>query len=360
MNKYIALCLLLMICRIAYSQSLDPTDLDNLQIKTLSSLEKITDDLYVLDYRADYYFSEFLTRGIGNFSILDFIEKYLDTIPRSSIWSCSAFMAKNDKDIIVGRNFDWQNIPGLILYTTPKNGHKSISLVPVDLLLNKNAKTVFDNRKLLWAPYFPVDGMNNKGLFVAELAVEGEKVYNENKITLASLHLIRLLLDYASSLDEALVLLNNYNNEASYRSHFFIADSSGRSAVVEYTDNMIVITRNKKTWQVVTNTMVYKKSENSLRNVCNRYKAMSQYFASNNGSVSTSDALNVLRNVSIEGEYSSQYNMYSSTQWSVSYNLNKRYIDIVSERDYDNIYHFELDSTINRNQKFGDPETQYK
>lgn len=342
MSKYFILFLISIICKSVLGQNLQFTELDSFQVKTLSSLEKITDDLYIMDYKADYYFSEYKTRGIGDLSMMDFIEKYLDSIPKSNIWSCSAFMATHEKDIIVGRNFDWENIPGLILFTAPENGHKSISLVPIDLLLNKNAKTIFDNKKLLWTPYFPVDGMNNRGLVVIELAVEGEKVYNENKITMASLHLIRLLLDYASNLDEALVLLNNYNNEASYRSHFFIADSSGSSAIVEYLDNKIVITRNRKPWQTATNTMVNKKSEKRLRKSCNRYNAMSQYLSSNNGSLSTMEAFNILRNVSIEGAYSSQFDIYSSTQWSVLYNLDKRNIDVVFRRNYDNVYHYEL------------------
>ncbi|MBE9509628.1 MAG: linear amide C-N hydrolase [Bacteroidetes bacterium] len=342
MSKYFKLFLLFIICKSVYGQNLQFTELDSLQLKTLSSLEKITDDMYIMDYKADYFFSEYKTRGIGGLSMMDFIEKYLDSIPKSNLWSCSAFMASQKKDIIVGRNFDWENIPGLILFTAPENGYKSISLVPVDLLLNNNAKTIFDNKKLLWAPYFPVDGMNNKGLVVIELAVEGEKVYNENKITMASLHLIRLLLDYASNLDEALILLNNFNNEASYRSHFFITDSSGSSAIVEYLDNKIVFTRNRKSWQAVTNTMVNNKSEKQLRKICNRYFTMSQYLSSNNGSISTMEAFNLLRNISIEGAYSSQFNIYSSTQWSVLYNLDKRSIDVVSRRNYDNVYHYEL------------------
>ncbi|MCK4344017.1 MAG: hypothetical protein KAX05_01935, partial [Bacteroidales bacterium] len=103
-----------------------------------------------------------------------------------------------------------------------------------------------------------------------------------------------------------------------------------------------VITRNRKPWQTATNTMVNKKSEKRLRKSCNRYNAMSQYLSSNNGSLSTMEAFNILRNVSIEGAYSSQFDIYSSTQWSVLYNLDKRNIDVVFRRNYDNVYHYEL------------------
>lgn len=344
MYRYFALLLLLVICRIGCSQSLDLADLDSLQLKTLASLEKINDDLYTMDYKANYFFSEYKAKGIGNLSIIEFIEKYLDSIPNNKLWLCSAFMAVNDKDIIVGRNFDWETIPGLVLFTDPPNCYKSISLVPIDLMLNRNAKTVFDNAKLLWAPYFPVDGMNDKGLVVIELAVDGDVVHENNKITMASLHLIRLLLDYASNLDEAIELLNNYNNEASYRCHFFIADASGSSAIVEYFDNKIVATKNRNTWQVVTNKMVYKKSERELRKICDRYYTLSKYLSTNNGSISIGEAFNLLKSVSIENSYSSQFDIFSSTQWSVLYNLDKRSINIVSQRNYEKIYHFEFDN----------------
>jgi len=342
MVKYLILSLLLIVCEKVHGQNLRFPELDSLQVETLSSLEKLTDELYVMDYKAEYHFSEYMTRGIGNLSDTEFFEKSLDTIPSRYFRLCTAFMARNDKDILVGRNFDWEDIPGLILFTAPVNGYKSISLVPIDLMLNINARTDLDNKKLLWAPYFPVDGINDRGLVVIELAVEGEEVYDENKITMVSLHLIRLLLDYASNLDEALALLDNFNNVTSHRCHFFIADSSGNSAIVEYLDNKIVVTRNRKSWQAVTNTMVYKKSEKQLRKACNRYKVVSQYLSSNNGLLSTAEAINLLKKVSAKGSYTSQFDLYSSTQWSVVYDLKKRSIDVVSRLNFDTIYHYEL------------------
>ena len=342
MVKYLILSLLLIVCEKVHGQNLQFTELDSLQVETLSSLEKITDDLYIMDYKAEYYFSEYMTRGMGNLSVTEFFEKSLDTIPSSNFRLCTAFMARNDKDILIGRNFDWEDIPGLILFTAPDNGYKSISLVPIDLMLNINARIILDNKKLLWAPYFPVDGMNDRGLVVIELAVEGEEVYDENKITMVSLHLIRLLLDYASNLDEALVLLDNYNNVTSHRCHFFIADSSGNSAIVEYLDNKIVVTRNRKLWQAVTNTMVYKKSEKQLRKACLRYKVVSQYLSSNNGLLSTTETINLLKKVSAKGSYTSMFDIYSSTQWSVVYNLGQSSVDIVSRMNFGTVYHYEL------------------
>jgi hypothetical protein len=324
-------------------QIIEMSEPDSTQLASLNSLEMIKDDLYLMNYKADYYFEDFRNKGIGDLNMDEFIERYLDTIPGSALWSCSAFMVMNQKnEVIVGRNFDWEDIPGMILFTEPDSGYRSVSMVPIDLMINKEAKTASDNRKLLWAPYFPVEGMNERGLVVIELAVEGEKVKDENKISMLSLHLIRLLLDNATDLNESIELLSNYNNTASYRSHLFIADSTGSSAVIEYIGNEMVVSKNQNPWQIVTNNIVYKTSDKRLSKECSRYSFMSQFLSSHHNAISSVGSMKLLRNVSVNRVYSPQFNIISSTQWSVVYNIGERCIDVVSRRDFRNQYHYEL------------------
>ncbi len=265
------------------------------------------------------------------------------------LWSCSAFMVENQKgEIIVGRNFDWENIPGMILFTEPDSGYKSVSMVPIDLMIDKESTSPADNRKLLWAPYFPVEGMNERGLVVIELAVEGQSfdelrdLKDASKPSLLSLHLIRLLLDNAANLEESIELLAKYNNNASDRSHLFIADSTGSSAVIEYLDNSMVVTRNKDPWQIVTNELVYKKSDKRLRKECARYSFMSQFITSHHAALSSVGSMNLLRSVSVDKAYSKQFDITSSTQWSVVYSINTLSLDVVSRRDFRNRFHYKL------------------
>ncbi len=324
-------------------QIIDLTEIDSAQLASLQSLELIKDNLYKMNYKADYYFEDFRNKGIGDLDMDEFVERYLDTIPGSDLWSCSAFMVTNQKnEVIVGRNFDWEDIPGMILFTEPDSGYRSVSMVPLDLMINKEATTPADNRKLLWAPYFPVEGMNERGLVVIELAVEGEKVKDENKISLLNLHLIRLVLDNAADLDESIELLNNYNNTASNRSHFFITDSTGSSAVIEYINNEMVVSKNQNPWQVVTNNIVYKTSEKRLSKECGRYSFMSQFLSSNHRAISGVGSMQLLRSVTVDKVYSPLFGITSSTQWSVIYNISERCIDVVSRRDFRNQYHYEL------------------
>lgn len=54
---------------------------------------------------------------------------------------------------------------------------------------------------------------------------------------------IRLLLNQAADVDEALELLNQYDMHASMGMmvHFALADASGRSVAVEYVDNQMIV-----------------------------------------------------------------------------------------------------------------------
>ena len=324
-------------------QITDNHDLDSLQLSTLTSMEKLADDLFLMDYRADYHFDSFKDVGTGDITFEDFTFKYLDKVPSAEPWACSAFMVKNYRQTLVGRNFDWENIPGMILFTSPDSAYRSLSMVPIDLLLNESAISVEDNKKLLWAPYFPVEGINERGLVVAELAVEGEKVYDQGKISMFSLQLIRLMLDYAANLDEAVEMLEAYNNSASDRMHFFIADSSGSSAVVEYIDNEMVVIRNKGPWQAVTNTMVYRNSDKKLRKACSRYNFISKYLEAHYNSLLSAGAFNILRDISVVRVFSTQFDITTSTQWSVVYNLPEKSISVVSQRKYGEKFNYSLD-----------------
>jgi hypothetical protein len=126
--------------------------------------------------------------------------------------------------------------------------------------------------------------------------------------------------------------------------HFFIADSTGQSAVVEYKDNELVVTpSDDEPWQVVTNTMVYKQSTKKLRKSCSRYNWIDQYLEANHNALSTIGIRGLLSNVSVNKVYSPQFDISVTTQWSVIYNISERCIDIYSRRNYRNNYHYNFE-----------------
>ena len=95
--------------------------------------------------------------------------------------------------------------------------------------------------------------MNEKGLVVATLNVPNEKVeYDSSKPILGRWQVLRLLLDKAATVEEALEQMKNYNCfDGSV--HFFIADALGNSVVVEYISGEMKVINSEESFQVVTN-----------------------------------------------------------------------------------------------------------
>lgn len=187
----------------------------------LFSLEKIDDyGAYQMTYYGDYGFDEFLEVGaLSDKDIEEFVTKrLLKGIPINlgvTGNGCTAFVTKNEKEeVIYGRNFDFLYAPSLQLYTEPKNGYKSVSTVNLSFAgYSENFLpdgSLFDKFLALATPFLPFDGMNEKGVAIALLAVpEAEPPYDSNKITLNTATAIRLVLDNASTVEEAVKLLRN-------------------------------------------------------------------------------------------------------------------------------------------------------
>ncbi len=202
--------------------------------RNLQAIECVDDHpLYVMHLYGDYGFKEFLKKGIqpGSSSSVS---------TPAAPWACTVFGALNaEGDKLLGRNFDWDNHPALLLFTDSPDGYASISMVDIFYLgfTGQGGIPIAERERLREAAYMPFDGMNEKGLAVGMMAVPSVKPdHDPGKVTLSSLNLIRLLLDYAQNLDEALALLQNYNVDfgGGPTIHYLIADKSGHSAIVEY------------------------------------------------------------------------------------------------------------------------------
>ena len=102
----------------------------------------------------------------------------------------------------------------------------------------------------LAAIYVPLDGMNDQGLVVADLiAGDSEETRQQTeKPDLTTTTAIRLLLDKAADVDEAIALLGQYDMNSSIGSahHLSIADAGGKSVVVEYVNDEMLVTETKE------------------------------------------------------------------------------------------------------------------
>ena len=81
---------------------------------------------------------------------------------------------------------------------------------------------------------------------------------NTKKLDITTTTAIRMMLDKAKNVDEALELLSSYHMHSSANScyHFQICDASGKSVVVEYVDNEMKVVYPDKNYQCATNFLL--------------------------------------------------------------------------------------------------------
>jgi len=290
--------------------------------------------LYVMHIYDDYHFDDYLESGK-----MPGLRLPSSSQLTSEGYACSCFSAFNLPDqAIFGRNYDWSNdFPVLLLFSHPVNGYASVSLVDLSHVGFGTTESPWgdqsDQQKLLYTPYFPLDGMNERGLAIGLMSVpEAQPPNDPKKVNINVLTGIRLVLDKARSVDEALSLLGAYNFPF-IEQHYLIADAHGNSAVVEFVDGEMKVIRNEQPWQVSTNFVLSRIPEND-RWTCWRYTTAKETLGKVQGVLSDEEAMSLLKDVSQHGA--------SDTIWSLVYDMISGEIDIVMARNYDRVHHFKL------------------
>jgi hypothetical protein len=303
------------------------------QIATLDSLTKVDDyPLYTMRYLADY------SQDMPAFSQSATIH-----LPKSAAlpWGCSLFAALGDPSaMLFGRNFDWQFSPVVLLFTDPPDGYSSVSVVDFAYLgfqgsqvYELNELPLSERQALLSAPLLPFDGLNENGLTVGMAAVPpGNMPVDSHKETIDSILVIRLMLDRARNVDEALAILSEYNlNFAGGPPlHYLLADASGSAILVEFYQGEMHVLSNQNPWHLATNFLV-SSTNDSPQDHCWRYDRISERLSASGGSLSVENAIDLLSQVA-----------QGNTQWSVVYGLQSKQISVVMGRDYENVHTFNL------------------
>ena len=296
---------------------------------TLSSLEQVDDyPLYTMHYVGSY---QRVTPAAS-----------AESVAERPAWGCSLFTTFADPDNgLMGRNFDWQYSPALLLFTDPPDGYASVSMVDIEYLGFGREKAagiselpLEERRALLDAPYLPFDGMNERGLAVGMAAVSpGNMVSDPNKETVGSLGIIREMLDHAATVDEAIAIMQSYNVDMNDGTpiHYLIADAAGHAALVEYYDGDMVVIPNENTWHQATNFLRSQADETGSHS-CQRYDKISERMAETSGLLSMQDAFGLLADVA-----------QPSTQWSIVYGINSGDISVVMGQEYENAHAFRLE-----------------
>jgi hypothetical protein len=316
--------------------------------RALASLRKVSDyPLYVMEFRGDYGFAEYLKTGERQPSPLG---SRASGNPPAFPWACTCFSALgNSEKPLLGRNFDWYDDVPLVLFTRPDKGYASVSIVDLRYF-GFNRKRLpdgdGDQSRLLQTPFAPFDGMNEKGVAVGMMAVpSAEPPFIPDRVTIGELQVIRLILDYAASVDEAVELVSRYNVRIQDPPiHYFIVDTNGRSVILEFVDRKMIVLSNTEPWQVSTNFIVH--GTKAPRGVsCWRYNRAYRALQKSAGDLSNGKAMELLRDVS-----------QANTIWSVVYDLAGGGISIVPGKRFDEVLDFNLSQMTKRTEDRHDNE----
>jgi len=327
------------------------------ELRSLASIQKLDDHpLLRMTYCGDYGFDDFLKKGAkSDGDVGQFITKRLLRglpinlgITDKPGGGCTVFMVKNERgEVLFCRNYDFPYTPAMQVFTSPNNGFRSVSTVELDFL--GYTKTLFPSGvnlssfKALGAPYMPWDGMNEKGLAIALLSVpEAHGPSGDNKITLGTTTIIRLVLDKASTVEEAVELMKQYNIyfSAGITCQFLIADRSGHSVLAEYWDNALQTITTTDDFQVASNFIAYKGLNiGEGFNEFERYDTVKGAIEQNGGYLYEQQAIDLLAQVGI------YYNGVDKLQWSVVYNLTTGKGKIFAHRNTGNISSFGVEPT---------------
>ena len=186
----------------------------------------------------------------------------------------------------------------------------------------------------LAAVYVPLDGINEKGLAIADLMVGDDEQTNQKteKVDLTTTTAIRLLLDQAATVDEAVELLGQYdmNSDIGRGHHLAISDAAGKSVVVEYIDNVMYVTDTP----VVTNHYLTEGEKFGIGNE-ESHARFDRVLVADEEAGGIMDHLQV-RDVMQNNSYA------DATQWSIVFDMENKAMDFYWQRQYDNPHYFEI------------------
>ena len=245
--------------------------------------------------------------------------------------------------VLFGRNFDWNTCEAMIVEAHPENGYASLSSVNMDFITTGAGNTIeaalkLDQVRTLAALYAPLDGMNDKGLAVSVNMIQDSASISQDtgKPGLTTTTAVRLLLDKAANVEEAMELLRQYDLHASMGMmvHFALADSAGRSVAVEYIGNEMSVIETP----VVTNFYLTPGEKYGIGTSQShtRYETLTNLLEKS--PVLTPEGIrDALSSVS-----KGNFGEFESTEWSIVMDLANRTARYYHRENYDNSWLFAL------------------
>ena len=323
-------------------------------IKGANSCVKLDDRLYYMEYKGDDGFDGLMAKGgfekaddmVGY--IIEFLSKghYKPEVETSKEpYGCSALTVKTpDGSVMMGRNFDFPSAIGLIMHCIPDKGYETITTFNVEFYqFGEDFKPEgFKNQYMCLAGLFvALDGINEKGLAIADL-MAGDSIETHQRTSkpdLTTTAAISYMLKNAANVDEALKLLESIDmhSDIGAAHHYAMADVSGRSVVVEYVDNKMVVTESPA---VANHYLCEQKLNVGLTEGDDRYDRLCQRFEQTQGVMSEKQLTDAIATVS-----QPQRKGFLGTAWTMVMDLSHPSVTYYSLRHFDKPFHFAFSRT---------------
>lgn len=280
--------------------------------------------VYIMDYETDYHLDEVLK--VGATTDAD-IARVLSTISSHGMYTvnrciisepgCEVISAVNEEgNLVWGRNFDWCYSVPIIVRCRPKDGYASISTCEfTNISQNPDIKpnSLVAKFMAVASLYVPMDGVNEKGLCVADLEVKegGMKLIDTEKTNLTTVVATRAVLNKAATVDEAIEVLRQFDIAPSGGAshHLAISDATGRSVVVEFIDGEVIPVESHYATNFGLLNDGYLKADDEMRE---RYLTLQSSYEHNDGVMSTDEIRHTLSDVAHTDEL-------WKTRWSIVY-----------------------------------------
>ena len=357
------------------------------ELGTLLSIEMLRESngehqdgaVYAMQVKGGFYLDEFVEQG-GVKSDDELIAFVTGNITRGLLnigisapeIGCSSFTAATKEgDALFARNYDLSKTNTMLVFTEGGEGrHATISTVDLKFLgidVDRGLESLMDRITCLAAPYAPLDGVNDAGVSCGiYMTYQGGEAtvatdQNTDKPDFTSTTLLRLILDYADSVEEAVEIASSYDlhDSAQTSYHYMVTDSTGRSAVLEWTagtdatdndgaartlkvvynddDSRIGPREASSDWQVVTNFVLqpgyYDGCPEEDKKGADRYDRLYEELGKTNGVVADeAAAMSILASVGRRGWDNDDKN--SLTVHSAVYNLTDKSLLWVSNENY--------------------------
>ena len=195
--------------------------------------------------------------------------------------ACSLAVLNGNGNLIIARTMDWMTPDGDVVKNYPgtKRTAQLILFNPYEWT-SKYGSISFNLTEtvpLLGAKSVPGCGLNEKGLYAAELWVTGpprvKYPLDNSKPWLTSAEVVQMLLDNCTNVDEAITQFNRVSLEGftlfhaldmSLDLHYFVADSSGKTAILEYPNGHLKV-KVSPSHNVMTNNFLNASNANLIK-----------------------------------------------------------------------------------------------